>query len=51
MRRALESPRGAGAILQQQEQIFGAPCENVRLNMSIVERFSSQKTLTPNAQR
>src|SRR5215468_3491195 len=49
MRRALESQRGSGAILQQQEQIFGAPCENVRLNMSIVQRFSSQKTL--NAQR
>ena len=49
MRRDLESPRGSAAILQQHEQIFGAPCENVRLNMSIVQRFSSQKTL--NAQR
>jgi hypothetical protein len=45
MRRALESARGSGAILQQQEQIFGAPCKNVRLNMSIVQRFSSQKPL------
>src|SRR4029077_12148453 len=49
MRHAPESPRGSAAFLQQRGQISGAPCENVRLNMSIVQPFSSQKTL--NAQR
>ena len=43
MRRAPEPPTGFGAVLQQLGQISGAPCENVRLNISIVQPFLSQK--------
>jgi hypothetical protein len=44
MRLGPEWARDSVAVPQQPGQISGAPCENVRLNMYVVQPFSSQKT-------